>query len=409
MLPLLSLALLGLQEPVPQEASVPAAGPQEPASGTQELWWEQDEETDPLIRFGVVFDFFAAFTEKRESANSYNELRVRSAQLHMTAPVDEVASLYTTMDFADAGDGGEFVLREAAARVNQLPLPFWPENFHLLVGQYLADLGAWNTVLANEFPAPQLDGVRRTYLGGNLVMRGVEAHHGMPFRGGNFRWSLGLATEAEGQNVDANEYGLPAEPASPGSGRYGIENGAATARTEAQWTLSPDSSLRLGASGLYTPSDVQYTAVAGGGVVRDETPHWLGGLDAGYRWQLSEEESHELSFELWVDDSEYRVGTPSSLVGERERGQWLMYEYNYDRSWSFGGLVSRFDQPTPLSDTDGSYDALWASYRFSPANRFSLFISHNNPGAGEQKWYAVGGQWVFALGAPRESGQRRWY
>jgi hypothetical protein len=392
-------ALLALQEPVPQDAALPAGREQEP-------WWEQGDEMDLPIDFGLVFDFFAAFSEKSNSANSYNELRVRSAQLHFFAPVDEVASLFATADFADPGDGGDFVLREAAARIQHLPLPIWPQNFHLLVGQYFADLGAWNTVLANEFPAPQLDGVRRAYLGGNLAARGIEAHHSLPFRDGNFRWSLGLASEVEGQNVDANEYGVPADPAAPAGGRYGISNATATGRTEMKWFLGADSTLRLGASGLYAPNEVLTTSVPGTGTVRDETTHWLGGFDAGYRWQVSEEASHEFSFEMWLDDSEYRVGTPSTLVEERGRGEWLMYEYVMNRNWSFGGLVSRFEQPTALEQADASYDSLWASYRFSPANRFSFFVTHNNPAPGEEKWYSVGGQWVFALGAPRQSGRR---
>lgn len=397
---ILALALLAVQDPVPQDAALAGGSPQEP-------WWEQGDELDLPIDLGLVFDLFAAFTEKSNSVNSYNELRIRSAQLHFFAPVDEVASIYGTADFADPGDGGEFVLREAAARIQQLPVPFWPSNFHLLVGQYLADLGAWNTVLANEFPAPQLDGVRRAYLGGNLAARGVEAHHSVPFRDGSFRWSLGLASEVEGQNVDANEYGVPDDAEAPVSGRFGASNGTATGRTEMRWYLGADSTLRLGASGLYAPNEIQSTSVPGTGVVVDETRHWLGGLDAGYRWQSSEESSHEISFELWVDDSEYRVGTPSALVEERGRGEWLMYEYVMNRNWSFGGLVSRFEQPVPQVDADASYDSLWATYHFSPANRFSFFVTHNNPAPGEQKWFSVGGQWVFALGSPRQSGQRR--
>jgi len=398
---LLSLALLTGQEPVPQEASLPPERAQEP-------WWEAGEEGAGKIDFGMVFDFFAAFSEKRNSAGAYNELRVRSAQAHVSAEVDETANVFATVDFADPGDGGEFVLREAAARIGMLPLPFWPQNFHLLVGQYFADLGAWNTVLANEFPAPQLDGTRRIYLGGNLAARGLEAHHQIPMRNGSFRWSLGLASEVEGQNVDSNEYGVLHETDVPADGRYGVQNGAATARTEMQWRTSAAGSLRLGASGLFAPYEVQYTEVPGVGTVRDETNHWLGGFDAGYRWRGSEESSHEISLEVWLDDSEYRVGTPSDLVSERERGEWLMYEYVMNRNWSFGGLASRFDVPTPQEEADGHYHSLWASYRFSPANRFSLFVTHNNPAPGEEKWYAIGGQWVFALGAPRSSGQMRW-
>ncbi len=413
-----------VQEPEPEGVASESVAPpqQEPSAqddggfasalarlSGQQPWWEDGEEQLSRLDFGLLFDFYSAFSEKDDSDDAYNEVRVRSAMLHARAPVDETASVYATMDFADPGDGAEFVLREAAARIHSLPLPFWPANFHLLVGQYYADLGAWNTVMAHEFPAPQLDGVRRTFLGGNLAARGVEAHHFIPLRNWNLRWSLGLASEVEGQDVDANDFGLVVDDDPAAFDRFGFHNWTWTGRVESQWDLGGERTLRAGVSGLVVPNEVRFTTVPGLGVARDEATHWMLGFDTGFRWELSEgERAHEVSLEVWLDDNEYRIGTPGTLVGEQERGEWLMYEFTLDRNWSFGGLASRFDQPSVGADLDGHYHALWSSYRFSNVNEFSLFFTHTNPAPGEQKWYSIGGEWVLSVGATRDVGHRRW-
>lgn len=383
--------------------AAPAAA-QEPA---QRPWWEDDGEQLSRIEYGLLFDFFLAFSEKKDSDDAFNEMRVRGAQLHLRAPVDETARLYATMDFADAGDGSEWVLREAAARIDDLPIPFWPDNFHLLIGQYYADLGAWNGVLANEFPAPQLDGVRRAFLGGNLAARGIEAHHLIPMRAWTLRWSAGLAGELEGQDVDFNDLN-PTPVAQPDAfGRYGFRNWAAHGRVEGQWELGDGLGLRAGVSALGVPNEVQFTDTPTG-VVRDETNHLLAGLDLGLRWEPTPGQVHEVSAELWRDENEYRSGTPTQLVDEQERGEWAMYELTFDDRWSAGAMLSRFDQLGLGPDRDAHYHSVWGTHRFSAVNEVTLFLTHTNPGPAEQKWYTFGAQWVLSIGARRDTGHRRW-
>jgi hypothetical protein len=309
------------------------------------------------------------------------------------------------MDFADTGDGSEFVLREAAARVDELPLPFWPDNFHLLVGQYYADLGSWNTVLANEFPAPQLDGVRRTFFGGNLAARGVEAHHLLPMRDWSLRWSLGLAGEVEGQDVDRNDLDPVPDPVLDAFGRSGFNTWSANGRAEAQWRVRRGLDLRAGASALATPNEVQF-ASSGSGTIRREVNHVLAGMDGGVRWTLGAW-THEVSAELWYDDSEY-PGAGGALVSEAERGEWLMYQLSTGRPWSGGVLLSRFDVPGLGPDADAHYHSVWGAYSFSAVNQVRLFLTHTNPAPGEQKWYTVGAEWVLSIGASRDTGHRRW-
>lgn len=250
--------------------------------------------------------------------------------------------------------------------------------------------------------------MRRVFLGGNLAARGVEAHHLIPFREGSFRWSFGLAGEAEGHDADPDDYGLRAAGEPDRFGRFGFRNWAANARGEGQWRLGAAGEVRAGASALVVPNEVKYTDLGTAGVARDEAGHWLGGLDAGWRLETAAgERAHEVSVEVWLDDDEYRV-SPTALVGERERGEWLMYEYTAGRNWSGGALLSRFDLPSPGAEVDGHQHSAWVSYRFSSVNRFSVFLTHTNPGPGEEKWYTLGGQWVFTIGAPRDTGRVMW-
>lgn len=389
------------QEPAPEEPTAAAV------AAAEDPWQDPSERFLP-IRFGLLLDLFLAFTEKDDSDDAFNELRIRSARLHASAPVDEGTLAFVTLDLGDEGDGAEFTLREAALRIDRLALPGWPERFHLLIGQYYVDLGAWNTVLPGEFAAPQLDGFRRIYLGGNLAARGIAAHHLIPSRDLRLRWSLGFASELEGHDPDARDFGAPPPDGPDASGRAGFHNWAVTGRAEAVRFFADDRSARAGASVLYSPAELRTTALPGGAAIRDEERHFLGGLDFGYRRQFGPERAHQLTLELWLDDDHYRSVAPSVLRSERERGEALLYTYQHDAAWSLGGLWSRFDQPGPEAAADGHYHAIWSGHRLSDRNRVAIFLTHTNPGPGAQKWYTVGAQWTIELGARRAESRRDW-
>ncbi len=429
---LLSSPLLA-QEPAPQEPPAlepPPAEQQEPVVEVVEPPLPPDDAPRRLppwrkpvagpepqpesfldqVQFGLTLDLFGAFTEKHDSVDEFNEVRIRSAQFHFAAPVEGVGRAHVTFDYSDPGDGSDFFLREAYVRVDELPIGFWPESMDFFVGQYFADLGAFNGVLPNEFPAPSLSGAQRTFLGGNLAARGVELHQRLDDGAFRFRWSAGLASELESHDPDASGNGIaPTDPELAEFGRFGFQNWSGTGRVEGQMDFDCGVMARVGASGLWTPRDVRFSVQPGTGTVRDEARHLLWGLDGGVRWEVPHSEmAHEVSLELWVDDNEYRTAFPGPLVGETERGETLLYEFTLNRRWSAGALFSRFDQPSPGLDVDGHFHEGWITYAFSHASRFSLFMTHTNPAPGEEKWYTVGGEWVFDLGTRREQPHRRW-
>jgi len=415
MLPLILLVALPFtQEPDPVQA--------DPELDALSSWLGQDTlDRDSAtarflhdLEFGVTLDLLTAFTEAGNSVDQYNDLRLRSLQLHFASPVAETGWAFATVDYSDGGGrgvsgGSEWVLREGGMWIDQIPGGFWPESLRLEVGKFAADLGAWNTVYANEFPAPSLDAARRTVFGGNLMLTGFALHQGLPFDGGHFRWSVSLAGDVERQDADLPGNGIDRNAKVTPVGRFGIANWAGTARANSQWDLGGGHRLRAGASLFYAPNELLFTALPGGSTARQQTRHSTYGFDAGWRWQPSRSEmAHELSLEVWVDDNQYRDGL-GGLKSDDGRAEWAWYEFTWDRSLRFGAMLSRHDLlGLQTVDLDGSYHSGYATWLFSPSNRVSLFLTHTNPSTAVEKYFTVGADWVVDLGARRANVIPRW-
>jgi hypothetical protein len=134
------------------------------------------------------------------------------------------------------------------------------------------------------------------------------------------------------------------------------------------------------------------------------------GLDAGFRWQVPDSTaSHELSAELWLSDAEFRAG-PGTLEQDDSRGEWLMYEFVYNANWSAGALFSRNDiLGLVVRDDDASYHSAFMTYSVNENNQVSLFGTHTNPGFTKEKFFTIGAQWIFNLGAKRDNSIARWH
>jgi len=373
---------------------------------------EWDSPTGRFIRdmsLGMTLDFFAEFTEKEGSIEEFNDLRVRSAQLNFASPVYGTGHAFATLDLADGGDGADFLLREAGVWIEDFGGDWLPGRVDAQVGKYFADLGAFNTVMANEFAAPSLDGVRRSFFGGNLVMTGAEIHHGMPIQDGYFRWSAGLAGDVEGQDVDAFGNGL-IDSSALAVGRRGFSNWAGTGRASLQLNFGSGMSGRIGASAYYAPEQPIFTDLGGGSVERLDARNTMHGFDGGFLWAVPDSTmSHELSFELWINDSEYR-SAPNVLASDKARGEWMMYELVYNANWSAGALFSHNDVlGLGTFDLDASYHSGFLTYGVNENNRFTFFVTHTNPGFNTEKFFTLGGQWVFDLGAKRDNSITRWH
>lgn len=361
------------------------------------------------LELGMNIDLIAEFTEAANGVEAYNDLRIRSAQLNFASPVEGVGRAFVTFDLSDGGNGTDIVLREAGALLSDLMGDLVPGQVDLRVGKYLADLGAWNTVFANEFPAPSLDGVRRGYLGGNMVMSGAEVHHHIPFHNGSFRWSLGIAGDTESQDVDSFGNGLDTDSAITPSGRRGPSNWTGTLRGAAQFDLGNGMRARVGASGLVAPNEILFTNIGGGVTERGEVDHSMIGFDAGFLFEVPDSDmTHEVSLEIWLDDNEYRTGV-NTYQSEEARGEWMLYEFTYNPQWSAGALLSRNDVlGLSAMDLDASYHSGFVNYNLSEQSTVTAFLTHTNPQQLTEKFFTVGMQLTMDLGASRNNAIPRW-
>ncbi|MGB0952844.1 MAG: hypothetical protein ACPG31_06445 [Planctomycetota bacterium] len=360
------------------------------------------------LELGMSLDLIAEFTEKRDSVEEYNDLRVRSAQLNFASPVAGIGRAFFTLDFSDGGNGMDVVVREAGAQIDDI-LPMVPYGkMSLRVGKYAADLGAWNTVYANEFPAPSLDGTRRALFGGNLVLSGAELHHVVPHDFGTMRWSVGIGMDSESQDVDSFGNGLDTDAAIMPSGRRGPVNWAGTLRATSTFEHGSGMRSRIGVSGFYAPEEALFTLV-GATTERAEVHHTMYGFDGGFLYEVpNSDQVHEVSFEIWVNDSEFRDGT-GAYIADESRGEWAMYEFTYNPQWSIGGLFSRNDVlGLDALDLDASYHSGFLTYHFTPQNRVSIFLTHTNPRQIDEKFFTVGAQLTMDLGASRNNAIPRW-
>ena len=361
------------------------------------------------LELGMNIDLIAEFTEAANGVEAFNDLRIRSAQLNFAAPVEGVGRAFVTFDLSDGGNGTDIVLREAGALLSDLAGDLVVGQVDLRVGKYLADLGAWNTVFANEFPAPSLDGVRRGFMGGNMVMSGVEVHHSIPFDNGSFRWSMGIAGDTESQDVDSFGNGLDTDSAIAPSGRRGPANWTGTLRGAAQFELGNGMRARVGASGMFAPNEILFTNLGGGVTERGEVDHSMVGFDAGFLFEVPDSDmAHELSVEIWLDDNEYRTGV-KTYQSEEARGEWMLYEFTYNPEWSAGALLSRNDVlGLNALDLDASYHSGFVNYALSEQSTVTVFLTHTNPQQLVEKYFTVGAQLTMDLGASRNNAIPRW-
>ncbi len=415
-------------EPAP-EADAESAGEPAPAEpGPLAVFRAADEVQEPFrsapepeeerpwyesVNLGLTLDLITELSEVEESHNRFNTARARSVQFQADSVLEDFGRAYATLDVSDGGDGSDLILREAAIWIDYLP-----GNFTFRTGKYFSDLGAWNGVLPSEFPAPNLDGVRKEYLGGNLSASGCELHHYFDFGADRLRWSVGIATDLQGQDLDAPGNGLQdPEFGTQPFGRRGIANWAGTARVAWMREFSSHSRGTLGGSFLYTPERTTFTFVNPDGVLgtaddqtlRDELRQALVGMDLSLQYDDPDGSGWDrFAVEVWHDNSQFRSPSSGALKMDGSTGYWGLYEHAFDDFWSAGALSSWYQRRGLDMQDEGSHYSAFVAYRFTEKNRVNLFFTHTNPGFGIEKFFTVGAQWVVDLGAPRRAAALRW-
>jgi hypothetical protein len=129
--------------------------------------------------------------------------------------------------------------------------------------------------------------------------------------------------------------------------------------------------------------------------------------ELGFVFNTGSGRSHELAFEVWADDRQYRDSFgayPYSL----SRGEWGMYQFNYDVKWSLGALASRYDALENVDDAAHHHSA-WLSYSPNFGGNVTFFGTHTNPGQLQEKYFTVGMSFSLNFGRSQTRGYSRWY
>lgn len=353
--------------------------------------------------FAVVFDTLAEASSSTETASRFNNLRVRAFELNAASRIDPFGWAYATMTFADTGEESEVELEEAAAWFDQLP-----NNFSVRAGKYFADFGKWNTLHTHDKPFVHEDFVRRETFGGPLLTTGVEVHHWFGVGDVPVRWSLGLASNAEGEDHDA--FGEEGHGHGEGSeflrGRRGIDNWAATARVTAQHDVGDNGYFQWGVSGFHTPGALEFEEEpTPSGRVRElrfERRQTVFAADFTFRSvDAAGQTAHTISTELFHNRNEF--GEEPIMSGEHN-GIWGFYEYAFSPTCAIGAMGSWADHAD--SENSGFLEGgdtlamrgAFITWWLSEFNRLRFQATNINPGFGAEKFWVFAVQWSVILG-----------
>ena len=369
--------------------------------------WQSNASLQQSAKFGLQADMFMAITEKADAFDQFNRLRLRSlvfnAQQNLSFGV-----LFGTFAIGDYDDFDEVAVSQLGVMLTDIDWFGLPGTTDLQIGRYFADVGAFNSYLPADFAAPHLDGVRRSFLGGNLSLLGLELQNNAYLNNGHFHFSIGVASER--QSLDFDNFETASVTGSNVDQRFSAENWLATTRASMQLDLNSSNYMRIGATAISSPAEVVFNDIGLAEPERAEIEHNNFGGELGFVFNTGDDRSHELAFEVWIDDRQYRDSSgayPYSL----SRGEWGMYQFNYDAKWSLGALASRYDALgfSEFADDAAHHHSAWVSYSPNFGGDVTFFGTHTNPGQLQEKYFSVGMSFSLNFGRSQQRGYSRWY
>jgi hypothetical protein len=358
-------------------------------------------------KFGLQADMFLAITEKADAFEQFNRLRMRSLVFNAQQDLD-FGVLFGTFAIGDYDDFDEVVVAQLGIMLTDIGFAL-PGTTDLQIGRYFADVGAFNSYLPADFAAPHLDGVRRSFFGGNLSLLGLELQNNTSLDNGHFHVSVGVASDR--QSFDFDNFSPDSVTGSNANQRFSAENWLATSRASMQFDFNDSYSMRIGATAILSPAEVVFNDSGLPELEREEIEHNNFGGELGFVFNTGIDRSHELAFEVWTDDSQYLDDSSGAYLYSLSRGEWGMYQFNYDATWSLGALASRYDALgiSDFDDDDAHHHSIWLSYSPTLGGDVSLFGTHTNPGQGQEKYFTVGMAFNLDFGRSQTRVYSRWY
>ena len=369
--------------------------------------WQSNVGSKQSAKFGLQADMFMAITEKADAFEQFNRLRMRSLVFNAQQDLD-FGVLFGTFAIGDYDDFDEVVVSQLGIMLTDIGLGL-PGTADLQIGRYFADVGAFNSYLPADFAAPHLDGVRRSFLGGNLSLLGLELQNNAYLNNGHFHFSVGVASER--QSLDFDNFDTNSVTGSNSDQRFSAENWLATSRASMQFDFNGSHSMRIGATAILSPAEIVFNDTGLAEPERAEIEHNNFGGELGFVFNTGTDRSHELAFEIWTDDRQYLDEVSGAYPYSLSRGEWGMYQFNYDATWSLGALASRYDARglSEFADDDAHHHSAWLNYSPNFGGDVSLFGTHTNPGQGQEKYFTVGMAFSLDFGRSQTRGYSRWY
>lgn len=355
--------------------------------------------------FGLQADLFVAFTEKADSFDHYNRIRLRSLVFNAQHNLD-FGVLFASFAMGDNDDFDEFIVPQLGVMIDDIDLGM-PGTTNLRIGRYFADVGAFNAYLPADFAAPHIDGTRRSFLGGNLSVTGLELHNDRYIDAGHLHFSVGIASER--QSLDFDEFNSSTLTGSNSDERFGVGNWLATGRVSMQFDLDASSVVRVGATAIVSPGEIIFTDVGLAEPERAEINHTNYAAELGFVFDTSPTRSHEWAFEVWSDGRQYR-DAGGAYPSAQARGEWGMYQFKYDEEWSLGALGTRYDVLGLSDDGADVHDhSAWLSFAPEFGGAVTMFGTHTNPGDNIEKYYTFGVEYSINIGRAQTHKLNRWF
>lgn len=351
-----------------------------------------DNEFNPAI--GVVFDFFAGYTESDDDDLDGFDIDLRSAELSVAAWVDPTAWAYANVVF----DGEETVLEEGAVHYSG-----FDGNETFRIGRFFVDFGKQMQAHEHSLRTPERPVVLATLLGDELGGDGVQFDHWFTLGDDTVvRYSIGAFAGLITHGHAEEDHGGGGGPSAEATERPDIDELSLTARLTGFTSLTDQQTLQIGGSWRGIPDFAfhdEENDVEAEGLSND-----VYGLDLTWGWvDETETERWTLGGEYLVSDGDLSAETSEPVPGtfqvdvlnERATGFYAFADYAWDNYNSAGLQFSTVEVPeVGLPDLD-QYD-LYFTHKISEFQRVRFAVTQTEHEGNEDLRFGI--QYTAFLG-----------
>ena len=290
---------------------------------------------------GLVFDFFAGYTDSDDEDLKGFDISLRSAELSVAAWVDPTAWAFANVVF----DGEETVLEEGAVHYSG-----FDGNETLRIGRFFIDFGKQMQAHEHALRTPERPAVLATFLGDEVGGDGLQFDSWFTLGDDTIvRYSIGAFASLIAHEHDEEGAGGPSAegPLSPEADELAL-----TARLTGFTSLTDNQTLQLGTSLRSIPSFGFHDEA--NDIEVDGLDNNVYGVDLTWGWvDDTETKRFTLGGEFLINDGALSAETiepvPStfelSVLDDQAQGYYAFADYAWDNFNSAGVQFSTVETP----------------------------------------------------------------